>query len=133
MINSLTINGMRALMIRSVSVVLILFLVFANYACSSIEEDLNLGPISTPSPDLLLNSESGNSENGEIAASGSADTDEPVMLERGEDGILIGSMVFREPMMLVGIFRDGETVENVINIRTEPTIDSQIVDQINFT
>ena len=63
----------------------------------------------------------------------SFEEEEPeAMLERGPDGILIGSMVFRAPVMLVGNFQDGETEGNVINVRSEPSTDSIIEGQINY-
>ena len=56
----------------------------------------------------------------------------PRTLERGEDGVLIGSIVFLEPVMLVGDFKDGETENNLINVRMGPNIESQTAGQINY-
>ena len=124
---------------KIVFIVLIALLAFALCACNAEQPDAT--PPGSPPPvagnEPGLGSETEPESDYDLAddvvvVPAAPDEEEPVALERGEDGILIGSVVFREPVMLVGAFRDGETEENVINVRAEPTTAAQISGQINY-
>jgi len=117
---------------KYISAVLFFTLVFALCACAPTSED-NPGQDVSPSPiSDDEHDESDYYDDGDDIPYAPEQPPEPVTLERGEDGILIGSMVFHEPVMRVGHFRDGETEDNVINVREGPSTDTTIVGQINY-
>ena len=113
-------------------ILLILMLAMLLFACKAEESE-------QPDADAtqtISDGESDNASDGDFGIDIVLPTDnindEVTVLERGPDGILIGSMVFKSPVMLVGDFKDGEIEENVINVRVEPSMDAPVAGQINY-
>ena len=117
---------------KAIVAAFIVMLILALPACGSEESSQPSSDPAQPASDNESGSILGNEIVQEIVFPDEPEADEPVMLERGEDGVLIGSIVFTNPVMLVGNFRDGETEDNVINVRMGPSTDSQIAGQINY-
>ncbi|MDR2600679.1 MAG: SH3 domain-containing protein [Oscillospiraceae bacterium] len=113
--------------VKSLSIVLLI--VFILSACTQEENT----PEQTTPPDSNQQDLGSDEFSGEEAIpTEPPDLSEPIVLLRDENGILIGSMVFPEPVLRVGHFREAETENNVINVRSGPSLDSPISGQINY-